>query len=413
MRHTDPRDRRRHRAPDVDHLAAAVRLDLSLQAMRAASEAGAGESRPDTEPPTGLIDLNAIRAALGQPLEAEPDPAAAAWLAGGPDPAAARMLERVDRITHPEPVLDVTFGELYDAGQAPSLPGVEVVHAVAADLLAIAGHDVELLPEEPADVSVPVVPQVSPVEGPQPVPVAPPVTPPAPPAPVFIPEHPRLTWGSRHDERSRAYRLRGRGASAPLTDTLWPVGPVGDQGEEGACVGWGIVDAVNARMAGDTDLTAADAAALYARAQQLDAVPGSDYSGTSVLAGLQAGVERGLFGGYLWCFGTRDIAQAVTQRGPVVVGVPWLSGMYDTGPGGLVQLTGDDTGAGHCLAIVGLLLRGPQGQPGPFFVWQNSWGASYGDGGIGYIHHRDLAELLRGVGEAALPTVEAQEARHV
>jgi hypothetical protein len=110
----------------------------------------------------------------------------------------------------------------------------------------------------------------------------------------------------------------------------------------------------------------------------------------------------------VWCFGTKDVAQAVLQRGPVVVGVPWLSGMYDTGPGGLVELAGEDTGAGHCLAVVGIRLRGPQGQLGPYFVWQNSWGTGYGDGGLGYVHHRDLARLLHGTGEAAIPTAGAQ-----
>jgi C1A family cysteine protease len=54
--------------------------------------------------------------------------------------------------------------------------------------------------------------------------------------------------------------------------------------------------------------------------------------------------------------------------------------------------------------VVGLLLRGPQGQVGPYFVLQNSWGEGWGDHGLGYIHHRDLAQLLRGGGEAAFPT---------
>ena len=54
------------------------------------------------------------------------------------------------------------------------------------------------------------------------------------------------------------------------------------------------------------------------------------------------------------------------------------------------------------------MLAGPQGQTGPFFVWQNSWGSGYGVGGLGFIHHRDLARLLQGRGEAAIPTREAQ-----
>lgn len=238
------------------------------------------------------------------------------------------------------------------------------------------------------------------------------------PPPVFSSER-RLTWRSRHDERSRLFGVRDRLAgSSPISDHLWPTGPVLDQGAEGSCVGCGVVHAVNSlRLArafaagGDLGMLGlADAVDVYERAQELDVYPGEDYTGTSVLAGMQAAVEYGLIGGYLWAFGTRDIAQAVLQRGPVIVGVPWLSGMHETGPGGLVELAGEDVGAGHVLAIVGIRRIGPQGQPGPYFVWQNSWGPDYGDGGLGYIHHRHLAELLRGVGEAAIPTRDAQAA---
>jgi hypothetical protein len=43
------------------------------------------------------------------------------------------------------------------------------------------------------------------------------------------------------------------------------------------------------------------------------------------------------------------------------------------------------------------------GRPGPFFVLQQSRGYAHGDAGLVYLHHRDLAALLRGVGEAAVP----------
>lgn len=237
-----------------------------------------------------------------------------------------------------------------------------------------------------------------------------------PPAPAaFIPERPDppadpaagpvLDWFSRHDPRSREFGVRaGLARSAPMTDRLWPPGPVLDQGTDGQCVGFAIIDALNAaRPGGDAAASTAAAGAIYRRAQQLDEVPGESYAGTSVLAGMKAAAEFGVIESYRWCFGTRDVAQAVLQVGPVVVGVPWLSGMADTGPGGLVQLTGADGGLGHCLAVLGLRRTGPQGQPGPYFVWLNSWGTGYGDGGLGYVHHRDLAALLHGTGEAAVP----------
>jgi hypothetical protein len=378
----DPRLRRQAGgvfAPPVDPLAAAVRLEVAIDAMRA------------------------------QQLDRGPEPA---------DVAAAVQLA-------PTSLTAQQFADALNVDEyaVEAVWSVDEVTIVTPELAAAVLGPMAESPEPAPVESLPPAPPVSAPEPPAPAPAdtaeradsnrAATVADhrPAGPASVFISEQGRsLTWRSRHDPRSLAYGIRPRLAgSAPITDHLWPVGPVLDQGAEGECVGCAVVDAANvlARCAPLSHtvglLTQDDAARIYKRAQQLDEVPGEDYSGTSVLAGMKAGVEAGLFGSYRWAFGTRDVAQAVLQVGPVVVGVPWLSGMYDTGPGGLVTLAGDDTGAGHCLAMVGIRRKGPQGQPGPYFVWQNSWGPGYGDGGLGYIHHRDLAELLHGTGEAAIP----------
>jgi hypothetical protein len=239
-----------------------------------------------------------------------------------------------------------------------------------------------------------------------------------PPAAVDLPGSPTpaLNWRPNHDQRSRSFGVRQRlTGSAPLTDVLLSTGPVLNQGAEGACVGFGSADAANVlallRAPGTPQLLdSGDALELYRLAQKLDQVPGEDYEGSSVLGGMKAGLQRGLWGGYLWAFGTRDIAQALLQRhGPVVIGVPWYEGLYETGPRGVVRLGGALVG-GHCLAVVGLQLTGPNGEPGVHFVWQNSWGPSYGDEGLGYIANRDLAALLRQQGEAAIPTPGAQVA---
>lgn len=361
---SNPRDPRLRRqpgggvfAPPVDPLAAAVRLDLAMTEMRAAAATRGPESREE--------DLA----------------------------AAVQMGTHEPRLTAEEFAAALAAPDPDDRRRAVE-PGPDGEAALERYVQAFVGETRAKVAESPAP----------PPASPPPAPAAAP----EPPAPAFSSER-SLTWRSRHDPRSLSFGVRALLAgSAPLTDHVWPVGPVLDQGTEGQCVGCAVVDAANVlELAGHhhdgelLDIT--DAAAIYKRAQKLDEVPGEAYSGTSVLAGMKAGVESGLFGGYRWAFGTRDVAQAVLQVGPVVVGVPWLSGMYDTGPGGLVQITGDAKGIGHCLAVVGIRLKGPQGQPGPFFVWQNSWGPSYGDGGLGYIHHRDLAALLHGTGEAAIP----------
>jgi hypothetical protein len=380
----DPRARRRAFDP-VDALEAAVRLDVAADAMRAAQHT------------------------RGPEVDDVPDWAADHLSGGGV--LAADVVTAVQLGTVEPPL---TAQEFADAlGRPPGHPEYCAEGCIHLD-------------DDGAGVSV--------AESPEPAPVPVPPT----PAPVtlehladgdaldrsigraveraveraaFIPEQGRrLDWRSRHDPRSLSYGVRARlEASAPIVDHVWPVGPVLDQGAEGACVGFAVADASNVlERAGlvppDGKLCDADdAGRLYRFAQTVDEVPGEDYTGTSVLAGMQAGVEAGLFGGYLWAFGTRDIAQAVLQRGPVVIGIPWLSGMYETGPGGLVVVEGEEVG-GHCLAVVGIRQKGPQGQPGPYFIWLNSWGPDYGAGGLGYVHHRDLAGLLHGRGEAAIPT---------
>lgn len=437
--HPDPRARRHH-VPSVDALAAAVRLDAATADMRARALAG-GPEPLDDEPPTGLIDLAALRAMVGAGDSADVDPAAAAWLAGGADPDAARVVEQIDQLDGEWRETAEKLGEV-----APHLVEgfVERAREVTREECHAAGHP------EPV-VDCPACPQEAPAHSPEPVPVT--VAPSAgerAPAPDWQAEHPvaaellpaveavervvvraerslvnglnlgpkrarlsdhepRPGWASRHDERSLAFHVRrSLAGSTPVQNVDLPVGPVLDQGQEGECVGCGVVDAVNVlrNLAGRTPLLKiADAAGLYHLAQTLDDVPGTDYTGTSVLAGMKAAQQQGWISGYEWALGTRDIAQSILAHRPVVVGVPWLSGMYDTGPGGLVQVAGEDRGEGHCLLVAKLRMVGPQGQPGPFFGWQNSWGVKYGAGGIGWIHHRDLAGLLHGSGEAAVPSL--------
>jgi hypothetical protein len=345
----DPRLRRLGARPPVDPLSAAVALEQAADRMRL------GLRGPEPEPAGDALDPEVL--------------------------AAVQEWDTAAHLTHT--IADDTPAALSGFAQA-STPAYWDEHRTA-----IAEQLADAATEPPAPVT---------------------------PAPVFSSEHPPRSWRSRHDPRSRAFGvsrvLRGTG---PLQDVRLPAGPVLDQTtagttleEQSCCTGCGIVAAHNVLRPYSLDL--GDAEAIYELGRRRDAVPGEDYPGTSVLAALQAAQELGIIGGYLWCFGTRDIAQTIIQtRRPVVIGIPWLSGMWDTGPAGLVTLTGDDEGLGHVVTIVGVQRKGPQGQPGPYFVWQNSAGESYGDAGFGYVHHRDLAELLRGVGEAAVPTLEPQE----
>ncbi len=235
----------------------------------------------------------------------------------------------------------------------------------------------------------------------------------APPVPPFEAGPRRLDWRPNHDPRSRRFAARRVASGTPLQPVMLPLGPVLDQGTDGECAGYASIAARNVLtlQAGGGDLyDGGQASKLFDLAQVLDEIPGENYPGTSITGAMAAGMQMGLWGGYLWDFGTRDIAQTLLARRPVVIGIPWAESMYETGPRGVVQVSGEVGAIGHALCLVGLELTGPNGEPGVHFAWQNSWGYGYGDEGIGWIAHRTLATLLAQHGEAAVPTLEAQEA---
>lgn len=226
-----------------------------------------------------------------------------------------------------------------------------------------------------------------------------------------------LNWTSRHDPASLNYGVRARlSAPAPLMDRAWEHGPILDQGtapplslhDASGCTGHGGVNAANvlALMHGpDVDLYGhEDAMRLYDRAQELDDVPGEEYPGTSVLALMKAGQEFGLWAAYSWAFGTRDVAQALLQVGPVVIGIPWFSGMTTPGADGVITVAGDDQG-GHCLCLFAIRMT-LAGRAGPWFGGLQTWGEAVGDHGVVWFHHKDMARLLHTVGEAAVPHVK-------
>lgn len=226
---------------------------------------------------------------------------------------------------------------------------------------------------------------------------------------------PRLDRLQHFDERSRAYPVRELLTSTQLQrprSYTWavPSDVVLDQGSEGACVGFSIAHELAARPV----VVSADEALalrLYRRAQQLDPWPGEAYSGTSVLAGMQAAQELGHFDEYRWAFGVDDAVLAIGYRGPVVFGIPWYSGMYDA-PNGVVRVSGELVG-GHAIVGLGVTVRDSAGRrPSSLaavdrdrstVLLLNSWGRDYGVNGRARITLRDLDLLLQTRGECVVP----------
>lgn len=220
-----------------------------------------------------------------------------------------------------------------------------------------------------------------------------------------------LDWVSQHDPESLDYPIRATfGPREQPINITWRTPLPLDQGYEGACVGFAWTgEALTTPVA--VDLTRVDgslteepndfARLLYRDAQRLDEWAGENYEGTSVLAGAKVMKNLGLLREYRWAFGTRDIALALSTTGPVVLGIPWLSGMYEA-PKGILAPGGDVVG-GHAILAHAYRTPGRIFETEAAFGLLNSWGPYWGNGGKAWIRESHLAELLADQGEACVP----------
>lgn len=225
----------------------------------------------------------------------------------------------------------------------------------------------------------------------------------------------RLDRLVQHDDRNlqflAAAPLRAEGKK-PRSYT-WRVRQTGNQGVQGACVGFSFTHELVARpkewdFTEGTRMMPSTAVERYAQsvyydAQRIDPWPGGEYpgaspqmAGTSILAGVKTLHRRGVIGGYRWAYTVDDLALAVGSSGPAVIGVAWYDGMFNTDDKGFIHPTGRVAG-GHAILVHGVSQRGE------FFKLTNSWGASWGDGGECKLSFADMETLLRQDGEACIP----------
>jgi hypothetical protein len=232
-------------------------------------------------------------------------------------------------------------------------------------------------------------------------------------------------WRPRFDPRSLNFRAALRVTAMPASPILWDLGPVLDQGNEGACVGYGCAGAVASAPSSRTGVNDTYARTWYRRAQRLDEWQGESYDGTSVLAGCLVGRERKLWSGFRWAKQPAELAAGILNPalGPAVVGVQWSEDLYETG----ALLDTDvrlDPELGHCVLLPGYLPadawensdRDARDQleelgladavhdlEGPGFVVLNSWGTSWGAGGLAVAGLELVQRWFRARGEFALP----------
>jgi len=179
---------------------------------------------------------------------------------------------------------------------------------------------------------------------------------------------------------------------------LWACGPVLDQKQEGSCVGHGFAHELAAFPYPIKNITHAEAVKLYKKAQTLDEWPGSNYEGTSVLAGVKAVQEMypRAIESYRWANTLQDVIATVGWHGPVVIGVNWYSGFYNPDSNGTIYISGSIAG-GHCLLIRAVDIVKNR------FMLRNSWGSGWGKKGNCFISFDNMNRLLRESGEFCVP----------
>jgi hypothetical protein len=164
-----------------------------------------------------------------------------------------------------------------------------------------------------------------------------------------------------------------------------------DQGQTGHCVGFGWTGWVDA-MPVEGNLQNADGHAIYYECKVIDGEPLAE-NGSYVRSGALALRNRGRLAAFAFAKNTTEIDDWINTHGPVVVGTSWTNDMFNPDAKGYVKPTGGVAG-GHCY----LMLERVDDEDA--YVFQNSWGASWGQNGRFRMKRSDFGSLLQDSGEA-------------
>lgn len=226
-----------------------------------------------------------------------------------------------------------------------------------------------------------------------------------------------------HDPRSLAFAhgVLPKSAIKPVDWTRRI--PVFDQGQLGSCTGnagTGLLGTDSTARLGLTAVTItpsaakasrgrfttgehpldeAFAVALYSLATALDSIPGqypptdTGSTGIGVAKALQT---LGLATRYAHAF-SRAALESALQSGPVMIGIPWLNSMFSPGADGRILVDrASGVAGGHEIELNRYSTSGE-------YWLTNSWGASWGQSGSGYLTAADLSWLLSQQGDVTVP----------
>lgn len=218
----------------------------------------------------------------------------------------------------------------------------------------------------------------------------------------------RLGRHVEHDERSKAYALSEDLLGSYTSATHTVNAPALDQGDKGACTGFGteacssadpfyaaIPTTVAARPTGDVDTDNKQGLALYSAATKLDNIRGSwppDDTGSTGLAAAKAAQKAGLISGYQHAL-SLDTALKGLSALPCITGVNWYAGFDNPDSKGRVKISGSVRG-GHEFCVYGI------DAPNKLVWARNSWGPDWGLGGCFCFSFDDWGRLLDEQGDA-------------
>lgn len=174
----------------------------------------------------------------------------------------------------------------------------------------------------------------------------------------------------------------------PYQKRSYRAGPITDQGREGACTGFGLLNWINGGPLMDTQPNQRGFE-FYEWNKDNDEWPGDDYEGSSVSASCKQAIQR---------LGIAESAAVTSSfdemvrwkqsgKGGILISTPWYEGMYRTDARGFIRPTGRHVG-GHCIwdrAITSWLSD----------IWYNSWGLGFGYKGNGWVAAEDKKYLIR------------------
>jgi hypothetical protein len=202
----------------------------------------------------------------------------------------------------------------------------------------------------------------------------------------------------------------------PLADFVACRPTILDQGQEGACTGFGLAAVANyllkcrAKGRRGEDVGPVSPRMFYEMATRYDEWPGENYEGSSARGAMKGWHKHGVCSDKAWPYDVKDMGHltdersqdaahrplgayyrvnhkdlvqmhsAITEVGILYATATVHGGWMDVGKDGLIEQS-DKIEGGHAFAIVGFDERG---------LWiQNSWGKGYGKGGFCQVTYDD------------------------